>query len=80
MRLFGIEIRRASTAELSRIGAYNGNGWVTLASRHNAMLLSTVYRCTDLISDTIAMLPVKIYRIDEEEGGQESSAVVPARL
>lgn len=66
MRLFGIEIRRASKAELSRIGAYNGNGWVTLASRHNAMLLSTVYRCTDLISDTIAMLPVKIYRIDKD--------------
>ncbi len=28
------------------------------------MLLSTVYRCVDLISDSVAVLPLKIYRLD----------------
>lgn len=30
------------------------------------MLLSTVYRCVDLISDSIAVLPLETYRIDAE--------------
>lgn len=31
-----------------------------------AMTLSTVYRCIDLISNTIAQMPVEIYRVDNE--------------
>lgn len=30
------------------------------------MLLSTVYRCVDLISDSVAVLPLKTYRLDAE--------------
>jgi phage portal protein BeeE len=35
-----------------------------LGSRSNPMLLSTVYRCVDLISDSVATLPLETYRID----------------
>jgi HK97 family phage portal protein len=35
-----------------------------LESRSAPMLLSTVYRCVDLISDSIAVLPLETYRID----------------
>lgn len=35
-----------------------------LDSRSAPMLLSTVYRCVDLISDSIAVLPLKTYEID----------------
>ena len=30
------------------------------------MLLSTVYRCVDLISDSVAVLPLKTYRLDND--------------
>ena len=30
------------------------------------MLLSTVYRCVDLISDSVAVLPLKTYHLDKE--------------
>jgi HK97 family phage portal protein len=30
------------------------------------MLLSTVYRCVDLISDSVAVLPLKTYKLDRE--------------
>jgi HK97 family phage portal protein len=35
-----------------------------LRCRSNPMLLSTVYRCVDLISDSVATLPLETYRID----------------
>lgn len=37
-----------------------------LESTSTPMLLSTVYRCVDLISDSIAVLPLETYRIDAE--------------
>lgn len=37
-----------------------------LESTSAPMLLSTVYRCVDLISDSIAVLPLETYRIDAE--------------
>lgn len=37
-----------------------------LESTSAPMLLSTVYRCVDLISDAIAVLPLETYRIDSE--------------
>lgn len=61
------EIRKASKEELSRVTAWNYRGpRPILKSRSNPMLLSTVYRCVDLISDSVAVLPLKTYRIDPE--------------
>lgn len=37
-----------------------------LSSRSKPMLLSTVYRCVDLISDSVAVLPLKTYKLDNE--------------
>ena len=38
----------------------------TLQSRSMPMLLSTVYRCVDLISDSVAILPFETYMIDAQ--------------
>ena len=38
-----------------------GTGWVN----SRAMLLSTVYRCVDVISDSVAQLPLEPYRVDD---------------
>lgn len=40
---------------------YNG---VSGYSTNKALLLSTVYRCTEVISDSIAQLPLELYKID----------------
>lgn len=63
-----IEIRKASKQETSRVSAWNySRGHSSLfASRSKPMLLSTVYRCVDLISDSVAVLPLKTYSIDEQ--------------
>lgn len=37
-----------------------------LQSRSMPMLLSTVYRCVDLISDTVGLLPLETYRLDAQ--------------
>jgi HK97 family phage portal protein len=34
--------------------------------RSNAMLLSAVYRCVEVISDSVAQLPLEPYRVDEK--------------
>lgn len=62
----GIEIRRATKQETSRLTAWSYTGArPVLASRSKPMLLSTVYRCVDLISDSVAVLPLKTYLLDE---------------
>ena len=62
----GIEIRRATKQETSRVTAWSYTGArPVLASRSKPMLLSTVYRCVDLISDSVAVLPLKTYLLDE---------------
>lgn len=67
-------IRRASKKELKQVTAssYMG-GRAVLASRSKPMLLSAVYRCVDLISDSIAVLPCVVYRKDNR--GFKSEAI-----
>lgn len=65
MKLFGLEIRKAQkqvekreleyyTPEMEALlfGSYRTN--------YSAMNLSAVFRCVDLISDSVAMLPIKV--------------------
>lgn len=66
MKILGYEIRRASKKETSSIPSWSSGGAIMLQSREFPMLLSTVYRCVDLISDTIGILPLETYQIDEE--------------
>ena len=64
MKLFGYEIRKAATEkEISQVPY---TGFSSLMSRRKPMLLSTVYRCVDLISDSVAVLPFKVYGIDSD--------------
>lgn len=67
MKIFGIEIRKALKREISEVTAsgYTGNS-LFLGSRENAMLLSTVYRCVDVISDAVAQLPLETFSIDPD--------------
>ena len=64
--ILNIEIRKASKQEVSNIAAWSSGGRSLLLSRDKPMLLSTVYRCVDLISDSVAVLPLKTYQLDEE--------------
>lgn len=69
MNIFGykIEFRKASKQETSRISAWSySGGHAPLLSRSKPMLLSTVYRCVDLISDSVAVLPLKTYGLDKD--------------
>jgi phage portal protein, HK97 family len=66
MKILGLEIRKASKGEISMIPAWNSNGIPFLASTRKPMLLSTVYRCVDLITDSIGALPFKVYEIDKD--------------
>lgn len=66
MKIFGYEIRKATTEETHRIRAWGAGSRNFLESRSTPMLLSTVYRCVDLISDSVAVLPLKTYMIDKE--------------
>ncbi len=69
MNIFGynFEIRKASKQEISRIPAWSYSGGnAPLLSRSKPMLLSTVYRCVDLISDSVAVLPLKTYALDKD--------------
>ena len=62
-----IEIRKASKKEVSYISAWGAPSMGRiLSSRSKPMLLSTVYRCVDLISDSVAVLPLKTYKLDRE--------------
>lgn len=67
MRILGYEIRKASKREISEVisSGYTGNS-LFLGSRENAMLLSTVYRCIDVISDSVAQLPLETFSVDNE--------------
>lgn len=59
--------RRASKKETSQVTAWgSATSAFNLASRSKPMLLSTVYRCVDLKSDSIGVLPLKIYKIDKD--------------
>lgn len=45
--------------------ALNYNGWSTYKTSQ-AMTLSAVYRCVEVISNSVASLPVKLYHIDND--------------
>lgn len=76
MKIFGYELRKASKKDLHSVRAWTA-GRSILDSRSKPMLLSTVYRCVDLISDSIAVLPLKTYKIDNE-GFKEEAKEHPA--
>lgn len=59
-----INYRRASRKETSQITANNAGLRDILYSRSKPLLLSAVYRCVDLLSDAIAVLPLKTYYRD----------------
>lgn len=64
MKILGIEIRRAkrerepieSFMALQRLGA----------GRKSDMNLAAVYRCVNVISDSVAQLPIDVFRVDDE--------------
>lgn len=60
MKIFGFEIRRASSSMnylgIPYMGVNTGNT--------SAMMLSTVYRCVEVVSDSVAQLPIEPFRID----------------
>lgn len=62
--------RSASPKEISDTIAWNQKKFLTC--RDKPMLLSTVYRCVSVLSDSVAMLPIETYRIDAD--GFKSSA------
>lgn len=61
-----ISLRRASKAEVSKITANNMGFRDILYSRSKPLVLSTVYRCVDLLSDALAVLPLKTYHRDTQ--------------
>lgn len=69
MKIFGRDIftRKATKKEINNVisGSY-GHGNMFMPSRNNAMLLSTVYRCVDVISDAVAQLPLETFHIDKD--------------
>lgn len=62
MGIFSRKKKKEERSALSATSFYPS--W--LESTSTPMLLSTVYRCVDLISDSIAVLPLETYKIDPE--------------
>lgn len=61
-----VGIRRASKKEISQQIAWSSMGPRDfLYSRNKPLLLSTVYRCVNLLSDSLAVLPLKTYYLDK---------------
>ena len=63
MKIFGLEIRKQkkepveSFINVQRMGSY---------SRRTAMSLSAVYRCVNVISESVAQLPLEVFKKDDE--------------
>lgn len=66
MRIFGFDIRSSSKKEIQNVVSTSYGSGIFLQSRENAMLLSTVYRCVDVISDSIAQLPLETFKVDSD--------------
>lgn len=67
MKIFGLEIRNANREPVDAVINTNSSTslqWGSLYNQNNAMGLSTVYRCTQLISDSIATLPLIVETLD----------------
>lgn len=59
-----VEPEQRSAEEENILGlALNYNGWSTYKTSQS-LALSTVYRCVEVISNGVASLPVKLYKID----------------
>lgn len=64
MKFFGYELRKA-TDENERCSCCNENDallFSLISSEWSAMNLSTVFRCVDLISDSVAGLPIRVIK------------------
>lgn len=66
MKFLGLELRKATKKEISSLQGWGTGGSLILQSRSMPMLLSTVYRCVDLISDSVAVLPFETYKLDKD--------------
>ena len=68
MKIFGIDFGRRKKEErgaiISTLTDHNSHFVNLLESRSKPMLLSTVYRCVDLISDSVGVLPLETYLLD----------------
>lgn len=56
--------KKPTKEELSNISYYGGSG--IFHNKTTPMLLSTVYRCVDLISDSLGVLPLETYMLDSD--------------
>lgn len=65
MNIFGYEIRKKEKRS-SQTTIYDSYFREWMESRSKPMLLSTVYRCVDLISDSVGVLPLETYLVDGE--------------
>lgn len=58
--------RKASKKETSQVTAFSSGTSNLLWSREKPMLLAAVFRCVDLLSDSLAVLPLRIFLRDEQ--------------
>jgi HK97 family phage portal protein len=66
------EERGKDASVLASPGVFPGTGkFFGGAERERSLLLSAVYRCVDLISASVGLLPLITYKFDEEKGQQE---------
>ncbi len=63
---YNFNFRKASKQEINSIPAMNTGSGLFLHSKSRPMLLSTVYRCVDVISDSVAQLPLETYLVDSD--------------
>lgn len=64
MKLFGIEIRRAKDKE--PVNSFVGLQRMSSGMRRGSMSLAAVYRCVNVISESVAQLPIDVFRVDDE--------------
>lgn len=78
MKLFGLEIRKAQPEKREYFSsdytpAMDALLFGTLRNNYSALNLSAVFRCVDLISDGVAMLPVKVCNKDVKHRTEKNS-------
>ena len=66
MSLFSWFKKEKQVEERSMFGDYLLYNSASTYANNKAMLLSAVYRCTEVISDSVAQLPLEPYRIDSD--------------
>ena len=62
MRIFGYELRKATNDNSAPCCDNDALLFAGFQSEHSAMNLSAVFRCVDLISDSIAGLPIRVIK------------------